>query len=136
MLLLVLQSNTHKRDGCMFENLATREVIVLMSIPAIIFLIMLGKWWVKNEKQHVSETETLVGLVVKIDHSNTRVSRYTQLWLQLRDGEIKELDLNSSDVPEILNLQIGQIATVTFYPVLIGQKLTKLSFENRIKEAI
>ena len=97
-------------------------------------MTIVGIYYVQKERENIDKMEVIVGLVVKIKHTSTIVSRNTQLWLQLRNGEIEELDLNSSDVPEILNLQIGQIATVTFYPVLIGQKLIKLSSENRIKE--
>lgn len=101
-----------------------------------IFMTIVSIYYIRKERENIAKMEELVGLVVKIKHTSTRVSRNTQLWLQLRSGEIKDLDLNSSDVPEILNLQIGQIATVTFYPVLMGQKLTKLSFENQKEGAI
>lgn len=94
-----------------------------------IFMTIVGIYYVRKERENIAKMEVIVGLVVKIKHTSTIVSRNTQLWLQLRSGEIKELDLNSSDVPDVLNLQIGQIATVTFYPVLIGQKLTKLTFK-------
>lgn len=98
---------------------------------SLTFIVIVGIWWVKTERKHISQMETVEGEVIKIKHTPTRVTRYTTLWLKTKDGSVQELDLNSSDFPDILHLGVGDIARVTYYPVLMGLKLTGFSFQKK-----
>lgn len=100
-------------------------------VPLAAFGPVLYYRLVVRKKTGEETHETVTGTVVKIRHSRTSVSRFTSLFLKLEDGSIKDLDLNSSDVPDIQNLQIGEVATVTYFTTLIGQKLTALSVERK-----